>query len=50
MSENNNFSRRNKKEPKKNSLKIPYALEELSGLGVKVRLLGNYAVYSLGEV
>ena len=23
MSENNNFSRRNKKEPKKNSLKIP---------------------------
>lgn len=34
----------------KNNLKIPYALEELSGLGVKVRLLGNYAVYSLGEV
>lgn len=33
----------------KNNLKIPYALEELSGLGVKVRLLGNYAVYSLGE-
>lgn len=33
-----------------NSLKIPYALEELAGLGVNVRLLGNYSVYSLGEV
>ncbi|MDU3959957.1 MAG: prephenate dehydratase, partial [Lactococcus lactis] len=32
------------------SLKIPYALEELAGLGVNVRLLGNYSVYSLGEV
>ena len=33
-----------------NNLKIPYALEELAGLGVTVRLLGNYSVYSLGEV